>query len=166
MATRGLHIVKKWKKRGKIKIPSSLFIIYLHNELQTCRRSWKLLGCIWPPGGFKLSKNGEKKNKNNIFPVHNLLTKWMANLWKIVKSIKVQNFRNILICIWPPGCLEMSKYGKKQRKDVFTVFYSGNWPSCWFQSWERARKLAILLVSVGERAIFVFVPDERTVLVY
>ncbi len=42
LATRGLRIVKKCKKqenRRKLKLTSSLFIIYLHNELQTCRGS-------------------------------------------------------------------------------------------------------------------------------
>ncbi len=39
LATRGLRIVENKEKQRKIHITSSLFIIYLHNELQTCGRS-------------------------------------------------------------------------------------------------------------------------------
>ena len=33
-----------------------------------------------------------------------------------MKSIRVQNFRNIDFCIWPPGVLDLSKKWKNQRK--------------------------------------------------
>ncbi len=44
LATRGLWISQKCQKPKKIKITSSLFIIYLHNVLQTCSMSWNLSG--------------------------------------------------------------------------------------------------------------------------
>ena len=77
---------KNKQNQRKIKLTSSMFIIYLHNELQSCRGSWNLLVwkisgisnfTYWPPGVFKLSKNAKKQgkskiNQTNIFPVHNL----------------------------------------------------------------------------------------------
>ncbi len=68
-------------------ISSFLFIIYIHNELQSCSNSWNVSGvlhfgniyfCIWPPGGIDMSKNWEK-NINIIIPVHTLHAQWIAN---------------------------------------------------------------------------------------
>ena len=41
------ELSKNAKKNRKIKVTSSLFIIYLHIELQTCRGSWSLLVCSY-----------------------------------------------------------------------------------------------------------------------
>jgi len=70
------------------RVTSSLFIIYLHNELQTCRGSWNLWVCkISAISSVAFDHQGSsncqkmqkktgksKKTPSNIFPVHNLLT--------------------------------------------------------------------------------------------
>jgi len=72
------------QKQRKFQITSSLFIIYLHNELQTCRGPQNLLVgkisgilvfAFGHQGASKYKKNGEKMmNQNNISSVHILLT--------------------------------------------------------------------------------------------
>ncbi len=64
----GASNCKKCKKTKKIKITSSLFIIYLHNELQMCRGSWNLLVCKIPwisifAFGHQGSSNCQKMQK-------------------------------------------------------------------------------------------------------
>jgi len=49
-------------------ITFSMFIIYLHNELETCRRSWTLPGCKISEIliGLELSKNWKNQRKMRI----------------------------------------------------------------------------------------------------
>ena len=42
LATRVSKNARNEENQRKLKLTSSLFIIYLHNELQTCRGSWNL----------------------------------------------------------------------------------------------------------------------------
>jgi len=78
---------QKMRKTSKIKLTSSLFIIYLHNELQTCRGSCNPWVCKISGNSIfafdhqgssncqKMQKQGKsKKNQTNIFHIHNLLT--------------------------------------------------------------------------------------------
>ncbi len=60
----GSDMSKNW---GKIIISLFLFIIYIHNELQSCSKSGNVSGYyinidfyIWPPGGSGMSKNWKK----------------------------------------------------------------------------------------------------------
>ena len=56
------HLVQR-----KIKITSSMYIIYLHNELQSCRRSWTLLGYnILATRGLRIVNNWKKLWKIKI----------------------------------------------------------------------------------------------------
>ena len=68
LATRVFELsknAKNKKNQRKLKLTSSLFIIYLHNELQTCSRSWNLLGC----------------NISQIFIFVNFIKKWQ--IWSL-----------------------------------------------------------------------------------
>ena len=82
LATRVSELSNNAKNR-KIKLTSSLFIIYLHIELQSCRVSWSLLVCkisgiyifaFGHQGSPNCQKMQKQENQTNIFPVHNLLT--------------------------------------------------------------------------------------------
>ncbi len=77
---------KNWRK---IKISSFLFIIYMHNELQTCGKSWNVSGyyisviliCVFGHQGASMClKIG--KNLNISIPVYNLHGQWIANCGK------------------------------------------------------------------------------------
>ncbi len=117
LVTRGQRHVYKLEE---IIISSFLFIIYIHNELQSCSKSWNVSGYIISvilisvfghQGASICLKIG--KNLNIIIPVHNLHAQWIENLWQIMKSIRVQHFSHIDFCIWPPGGSDMSKNWKK-----------------------------------------------------
>ncbi len=116
----GGHLFSKnWTFLKKIIISLFLFIIYVHNELKYCSSSWNVSGyfisvIFISVFGHQGASICLKVGKNlNIIPVHNLHAQWIANLWQIMKSIGVQHFPHINLCIWPPGGSDMSKNWKK-----------------------------------------------------
>ncbi len=123
-----------------------LFIIYIHNELKTCGKSSNLSahtklgwpGWRWLTGGHLCFWKLEllAKNHNIIVSVHNLHTQWIANLWQIMKSTRVQHFSHIDFCIWPPGGSDMSKnWGKIIISlSLFIIYIHNELQSC-SKSW-------------------------------
>ncbi len=100
-------------------ILSFLFTIYTHNEMQSCGKSWNvsgyfisliLISVFGHQGASICLKIGQNPN---IIPVYNLHAQWIANLWQIMKSIRVQHFNHVDFCIWPPGGSDVYKNWKK-----------------------------------------------------
>ncbi len=119
---------KNWTFLKKIIISSFLFIIYIHNELKYCSSSWNVSGYLISvifisvfghQGASICLKVGT--NLNIIIPVHNLHAQWIANLWQIMKSIRVQHFSHINFCIWPPGGTTCLKIGKNHTINLYTM---------------------------------------------
>ncbi len=116
LATRGQRRVENLEKI----ISLFLFKIYIHNELQSCSKSWNVSGYLilvivisvfGHQGASICLKIG--KNLNIIIPVYNLHAQLIATLWQIMKSIRVQHFSHIDFCMWPPGGSDVSKFWKK-----------------------------------------------------
>ncbi len=102
----GIDMSRNWKDYGN-----------MHNELQTCGKSWSLSG--YNISVILISVYGHQGAATclkigNVIPAHNLHAQWIANLWQIIKSIGLQHFSRIDFCIWPPGGSDMSiNWGKK-----------------------------------------------------
>ncbi len=94
----------------------------MHNELQTCGKSWNLPGynisviLLISVFGHQGASICLKIGKNlNIVPVHNLHTQWIAILEQIMKCIGVQMYFILVILISVFGhqgasiCLKIGK---------------------------------------------------------
>ena len=118
----GASIVKNWVKQSKIKITSSLFISYLHNELQTCRRSWTLPGC--KISGILISAFGHqgprivkklKKSKKNENIIFLLIIYWHSELKTYRRSWNLHGCKISGILITAFGHLGALNYQKIEK---------------------------------------------------
>ncbi len=83
----------------------------MHNELQIRVQHFSHNDfCISPPGGIDMFKNWKKSKYHHS--VHNLHAQWIANLWQIVKSIRVKHFSHIDFSICHQGAATSLKIGR------------------------------------------------------
>ncbi len=129
----------------------------MHNELQTCGKWWNLsednisviLICVFGHQGASICIKIGKKSKYHL-AVHNLHIQWIAILWQIMKSIRVQHFSQIDFGIWPPGGSNMSKkWGKVIISLFLFIIYIDNDLQTCGQSWILSGyNIAVILISV------------------